>query len=36
MAAAGKPTNAKNSAWEKEALSARGFRRVGGHSEYAV
>ena len=24
------------SAWEKEVLSARGFKRVGRHSEYAM
>ena len=23
-------------AWEKQVLSARGFKRVGRHSEYAV
>ena len=22
--------------WEKQALSARGFKRVGRHSEYAI
>jgi hypothetical protein len=23
-------------AWEKQVLSARGFKRVGRHSEYAI